>query len=288
MTKTLVHFYPATSGVSAPYNVICRVALFGKGFDRKTVALDGARLSQPDGVRLEDLFPGLGDTVNGVFGIEVEISTNQPRVDLGCSWCVVECVHGAHALRYSLPQLPNREAVTKESLTKDSISKDAVSKDPSLKNAAPGTVSIKVSDLQRDQLQGSITTLLALKDPITLTSLIVVNSSLQTLEPRLFTCRPVAEGAPEQISLSTDGVPPGQAVEIPFPDQIFADVSPEEWAYGLMRTRAVYARDLNREGVRGFLVARDALTKRPVSISPLREGLVPPSAALVKFEGEAA
>lgn len=233
MTKSIVHFYPSTSGVSAPYNVICRVSIFGSNFEKKTVALEGARLSQPDGVRLEEIFPGLGDTASGIFGVEFEISSNQPRVDLTRSWCIVECAHGAHGLRYVVPQLPTA---------------------PSAEGADTRV------------LAG-----LALKDALNVTSVVVMNVGGESQQPELFVQRPSAEGPAAEDALTFDPVRPLHAVELPLQDDLYASVKPQEWPFGLVRSRGLYARLNSRSTLRYFLIARDAVTKRPVSILPLGE-----------------
>ena len=89
ITRTAVHFFPASLGSGAPYPAQCQLTLITGG-SRKSVQLDGARLGQPDGVWVEDAFPVLREQQGGLFGLEVTITTSQPRVDLGASAIVME------------------------------------------------------------------------------------------------------------------------------------------------------------------------------------------------------
>jgi len=100
ISRTVVHFFPSAGSVTAPYAANCKLAVFGVGVERRSVNLEGARVSQPDGVRLDDIFSGLRDSSGPVFGIEIEVSTMQQRVDLSSSGCVVELVYGAQSVRF--------------------------------------------------------------------------------------------------------------------------------------------------------------------------------------------
>lgn len=105
VSRTLVHFFPFSSSVGAPYATECRLTLFGSGAPARTVALDGARLGQPDGLRLEDAFPELASGAEArFFGLQIELESSQPRVDLSASACFIEFVRpgasSATAVRY--------------------------------------------------------------------------------------------------------------------------------------------------------------------------------------------
>lgn len=100
VTRTVVHFFPSAGNVTAPYPAQCKLSIFGAGLDRRSVVLDGARFSQPDGVKLDLAFPALQEGFSGPFGLEVEITTSQPRQDLWCSFCVVELVSASPSVRY--------------------------------------------------------------------------------------------------------------------------------------------------------------------------------------------
>ena len=101
LSRTVVHFFPSGGGVTAPYPANCMLNLFSLTVDEsigglahkleeKKIVLEGARLSQPDGVRLDQAFEDLSQGVKGFFGITVELSTGQPKVDLSGSSCIIE------------------------------------------------------------------------------------------------------------------------------------------------------------------------------------------------------
>jgi len=97
VSRTLVHFFPFSTAVTAPYPCQCRLTVFGAGLETREVLLDGARLGQPDGVRLEDAFPELqhagGDTA--LPGLEITLETTQQRADIRGSSCIVEILSSA-------------------------------------------------------------------------------------------------------------------------------------------------------------------------------------------------
>ena len=110
LTKSIVHFYPSSGSVTAPYQASCSLTVFGNGVERKRVVLEGARLSHPDGVRLDLAFPTLKGEGAGLHALEIEVTTTQPRVDLAPSSCVIElCSKGATA-RYSPRVIEPKEA----------------------------------------------------------------------------------------------------------------------------------------------------------------------------------
>ena len=100
LTRTALHLYPSSGTVTAPYPVNCRLALFGPGFQSKQVTLDGVRLSQPEGLWLDEVFPILRDSGASLFGIDLSFSCNQSRVDLGGSGCVIEFSSMSQSARY--------------------------------------------------------------------------------------------------------------------------------------------------------------------------------------------
>ena len=99
-TKTIVHFFPSEGGVSAPYPATCTLKIFGSKMQERKVVIEGARLSHPDGVRLEQAFPSLGEENIGNFGLEIEVATIQPRVDVSPSSCIIELVSKGYSTRY--------------------------------------------------------------------------------------------------------------------------------------------------------------------------------------------
>lgn len=101
LTRSVVHFFPASNaGVSAPYPAECRLTLFGNGIEPKSVVLEGARFSQPDGIRLDEAFPSLREGNSSFFGLEIEISTIQPRIDITGSACIIEFIGSGQSCRF--------------------------------------------------------------------------------------------------------------------------------------------------------------------------------------------
>ena len=88
--ETAVHFFPSSGAVGAPYLSHCKFSIFGNGIKNSSVVIEGARLSHPDGLWLKDAFPKLKQSPQGLFGLEIEVMTNQPRVLLAGSGCIIE------------------------------------------------------------------------------------------------------------------------------------------------------------------------------------------------------
>ncbi|NDC37222.1 MAG: hypothetical protein EBZ48_04125 [Proteobacteria bacterium] len=99
LTRSVVHFFPSAGGVSAPYPARCKLTLFGNGGEPRSVVLEGARLSHPDGLWLDDAFPQMREGA-GMYGLRVELETAQPRVDMDASGCVIEFHSSLHLTRF--------------------------------------------------------------------------------------------------------------------------------------------------------------------------------------------
>ena len=100
MTKSIVHFFPSAGSITAPYTAQCRLTLFGNGLEQSSVILEGARMSQPDGVRLSDAFPHTNEQTAGLYGLEIELTGSQPRLDLTHSSVVVEFRSKSNSVRF--------------------------------------------------------------------------------------------------------------------------------------------------------------------------------------------
>ena len=100
ISRTCVHFFPAADSVTAPYPAGCSLAIFRDDMERRSVALEGGRLSNPDGVWIEDTFASLKNEITGLFGLEVEVSSVQQRLDLSGSGCVIEIVSQGFSTRF--------------------------------------------------------------------------------------------------------------------------------------------------------------------------------------------
>lgn len=127
LASTLVHFFPSAGAVTAPYPAQCKLSIFNNEIERRSVVLDGARVSQPDGVRLEDVFTFLRQArTDNLLGLEIELSSNSNRVNLDASKCVVDLAFKGRSSRYiphcSSLSMPSQRASAIGCVTKDSFS----------------------------------------------------------------------------------------------------------------------------------------------------------------------
>ena len=96
--KTRVHFFPSAGASTSHQPITCVLSLFGKGIEKRSVMLDGGRLNQPDGVRLEDAFPSLRGEASGIFGLELQLSSQQGRANLlNCRPLLSSCRLNLHS-----------------------------------------------------------------------------------------------------------------------------------------------------------------------------------------------
>ena len=232
ITRTVVHFFPFSSGVSAPYGTDCRFTVFGGGLTTRAVVLDGARLGQPDGVRVDDVFPEVSSVGDGrLVGLQIDLECAQQRVDLSASGCVIEIARSeGGAVRFRPAQI----------------------------EAAART-------------QDVTPPLIACRDRFQSTSLVVVNRTGDPFSP-LVRIRPVGarpwDGAVELISLSTPAVGPDSVEEIPFDDVVWEEATRQECSWGESMSRAL---DLGGPppGVVMYACYREPEHRRPVSVSAL-------------------
>lgn len=247
LTRTLVHFFPYSHTVAAPYVSQCRLTVFGPGVERRTVILDGARLSHPDGVKVEDAFPELSSVADATpsgFGLEIELLTLQQRADLGASGCVVELTaptrNTGQICRYWPSRLP------------DSIS-ELPSDGPTI--SPPRTI-------------------LALRDAFVTTSILVVNGRDEGVKIALSGVVDSTDGATFTGNSYSDSfvAEPGRVTEFDLPAQLFEDAPPQSCGWGLVRGRTLrfgIDEEVWRRGVVAYLVQRHPETRRPVTISAL-------------------
>lgn len=253
LTRSVVHFFPSSGNVTAPYPSNCKITLFGKGLDRKTILLEGARLSQPDGVKLEEAFPALkGGDVNGLFGVIVEMSTNQPRIDVSPSACIVELTTRAHSVRYWPKPLQN-----------------GLSTKTGTKEISRGMV---------------------VQDALNQSSLVIVNPETHTLSARCSLLVGEKEGVvvdkesgPQEgmhtFDLKSHEVAGENAIEIPLDDILMQEMRPQECSFGLSRLASI-AVEVAPSAEQGqgsatsglhshsgvYIMYRDTATKRPLSV----------------------
>jgi hypothetical protein len=207
-------------------------------------------------VRLEDAFPALKGDLSGVFGLEVQLSCQPSRINLLSSQAVVEFVSPHLSVMYGLsPFQPSL-------LPNDSSSSEATQEE---------TSSVSASSLQRKRVSSGV----AIQDSSLVSSLVVVNSTTDVVKPDVFR----GTGA-SRVGLQLGTVAAESTIEIPLEEALFRDTTPHDCGWGLVRTEAVYtsphsqahiSRGQNSQESRVgyFLMYRDAVSKRPVSVCAL-------------------
>jgi hypothetical protein len=235
VTRSVVHFFPASVNVAGPYQAQCKLSLFGKDIEKKSVVLEGARFGQPDGFRLDDVFPQLQEGTSGFFGLEFEISTPQPRTDLSASACVIELSSRGQSCRF----WPRR-------FIQDS--------DPS-----PRTALIPRTSASRSPL--------ALKDPFSASSLVIVNGTAEPLTPKFVQCRSGTGLNAEPSSLALEPLQPFTVIELDVSD--LAASEPVECSWGLVRSAGLWLTEPLPEQAVAYMMYRDVVTRRPVSVAAL-------------------
>ena len=239
--KTRVHFFPTAGSTASHQPITCVLSLFGKGIEKRAVMLDGGRLNQPDGVRLEEAFPTLRNEASGIFGLEIQLSSQQGRVNLLSSQAAIELVSPqASIMYYSAPFVPDVEEVA--------------SPEPQ------GDLSQRLADARRRSFVG-----VGLQDAFVTTSLVMVNSTNETVRPAIF------QGVGEEAqSLPVGNISPESAMEIPLEESLFKKTTPHECLWGLSRAEKIsVGPDSLTPHTAFYVMYRDPVSKRPVSVCAL-------------------
>ena len=239
--KTRVHFFPSAGASTSHHGITCVLSLFGKGIERRSVVLDGGRLNQPDGVRLEDAFPSLRSEASGIFGLELQLSCPQGRLSLLSSQVAIEFVSPQGALLYrGAPFISESEQL------------EEVGSAP-----PPSTL----SEVGLEFPSGG----LGIQDSCLVTSLVMVNATGELVRPS------VAHGEGERaVPLQVGTVAPHSAMEIPLDESLFKGSAPKECVWGLSRAEKISVLSGSRGGDTAYyLMYRDPVSKRPVSVCAL-------------------
>jgi hypothetical protein len=235
LTRTVVHFFPSAGTVTVPHPASVTLSFFAPGAGEQRVVLEGARFSQPDGVRIEDAFPAQLEKLSGAFGLRIEVSTSEPRVDLSGSQCVIEIAVQGKSTRFT-PKVIAEPAAEDES------------------RALP------VFPL--------------VKDGFHVTSLVVVNGGAEAFSPVLSepVAQPGLAPVLNALPLASPSFAPLSAGEVLFDDgmnsKLLEDRAPRECGWGLLRSRALVLPGLPAETA-AFAVYRDVVNRRPVSVVAL-------------------
>ncbi len=232
LTRMALHFFPSAGNVSAPYPVTCKLTIFAAGLEPISIAVDGLRLSQPEGVWMDEAFPAIKAQNLALYAVEVSMSCTQQRVDLSSSSCIFEFCSPGQSIRF-LPILSDRPAP----------------------NTGP-------------QIGAAI------KDGFCSSSILLANFGSSACKPEIVvgivgSNEPKLLGLPK--SLAEIGLPARALIEVEL-EEIFmsgfaGELAPVECSWGLVRSRALEVKAA--EGLCAFMVYRDNLTKRPLSITAL-------------------
>jgi hypothetical protein len=239
--KTRVHFFPTAGSTTSHQPITCVLSLFGKGIEKRAVMLDGGRLNQPDGVRLEDAFPNLRNEASGIFGLEVQLSSQQGRINLLQSQAAIELVSPqASILYYSSPFVADVP--------------EAAAAEPS------ADIMQRLAAARRRSFVG-----VGMQDSFVTTSLVMVNSTNETVRPSIF------HGVGEEAqSLPVGNITPESAMEIPLEESLFKRTSPHECLWGLSRAEKIsVGPDSLTPHTAFYVMYRDPVSKRPVSVCAL-------------------
>jgi len=267
LTRTVVHFFPSEGGVTGPYPASCALRIFGKGVQEKRIVIEGARLSHPDGVRVEDAFPALKSDQVGLFGLEIEVSTIQPRVDIGASSCVVELASKGHSAKFwpkKLEIIVSSTAIVTSKFSQkklyDPKTTDAEHPEDQV-DTAPATPPVaRVFPI--------------LKDSFNSTSVVVVNGTTDVFRAPVTMLELARDGSERfESDLSIGSVAAANTSETTLGDEtsakanLFSELTPQSCSWGLFRARTLISRDTTTTDPRAvFVMYRDALTRRPVSV----------------------
>ena len=240
--KTRVHFFPSAGASTSHQPITCILSLFGKGIEKRSVMLDGGRLNQPDGVRLEDAFPSLRGEASGIFGLELQLSSQQGRANLLNSQAAVELVSPQSSLLYYSAPFVAESAP---------------------ENATVGEgldIPTRLQAARRTSFVG-----VGLQDSFLTTSLIMINSTSETVRPSIF------HGVgPEAQSLPVGNIAPESAMEIPLEESLFKNSVPKECLWGLSRAEKIsIGTDSLTPNTAFYVMYRDPVSKRPVSVCAL-------------------
>ena len=125
--RSLVHILPTTRGGIAAQPVACVLQLFADRPDVTEISIDGMRLNQPDGIRLDEAFPRLREGGNSLVGISIVLESVQQKGDLRNSECAVEIVSRGRSIQFPMiacsdqAGMPRPLMAINDSLTQSSV-----------------------------------------------------------------------------------------------------------------------------------------------------------------------
>lgn len=99
--RHFVHFLPIDNGKSVATSLQTTIRLFSSLGETDQVTFGGARIAQPDGIRLFDAFPLWYDEGKKLWGIEVTLSGERPNIQLQDSSCIFEFSLAQRSVKFS-------------------------------------------------------------------------------------------------------------------------------------------------------------------------------------------
>jgi hypothetical protein len=231
--RSRVHFFGSAGTTAGHYPVGCELTVFGKGVERRSVRLDGGRLNQPDGIRIEDAFPSLAAETSGICGLEVRLDCPQARINLLNSRIVLEMVSPQFSLSF-----------TAAPCSADTLQAEggAQSLEPKLARRMPVGI--------------------ALHDQLCSASLVVVNASTDLIRPEV---RHVLRDAEAPLHLGT--VAAESVVEFPLDEALCKQGLVHEALWGDAVIEKLWATEsINDSAATWYLLYRDPVHKRPISV----------------------
>ena len=236
-TSTRVHFMPAVSASTAPTDILCAFTIFGRGIEPKRVVLDGAKAGQPDGIRLEDAFPSLkGEASAGIMGIELELSSSHPRINLLSSLVMIELMGNQFSVVYPA---------------------DPFALPPVLESEVEGLGVV----LGPRRLGHSF---LAVSDTLVSSSLVLLNASKSDVRPGLH-CVVQGETRPLHVGM----VLPGSVLEVPLDELLFKHSQTQQVGSFSTRAESVHLAEALPLGMAAYMLFREVESRRPISVMGL-------------------
>ena len=232
--RSRIHFFPSAGVAAGHYPVACELTIFGKGVDRRSVRLDGGRLNQPDGIRLEDAFPSLSTETSGVVGLQVSLEVLQGRLNLRSSRVVIEMVSPQFSITFNAA--PFRAAVI----------------DSSADNIAPALASVDHVGV-------------AIHDRFSVPTLIAANASSELIRP---TIHHVLRGAEAPLQLGT--VAATSVVEFPLDEALCKSGVSHATLWGESVCEKFWiSPSKESDAISWYVMNRDPSSKRPISVCAL-------------------
>lgn len=230
---TLVHFFPATPGSATPYPVDLSVSIFGRGVPKRTISLEGARLFNADGVRVEDIFSLADADEEASLALQIEVQSVQAKTDISASQCLVEFPSADGGIIFA----PYRSVLSDNPQTPSDV--------------------VESQPMER--------VILAMKDSQLCPSVMVVNCRQSDLRPEIY-YRDLKDSPKALMPLGQ--LAPMTALERKLDGTVFGEPQPREMSWGNLRSRILSA-ESGHQDMAMYLIYREVKTSKMVSVHAL-------------------